>query len=49
MVFVMAVPAEGAMTFTRILYFLPSMASVRARPVIAPFAVEYCGIVSLWI
>lgn len=43
MVLVMAVPADGAMTFDRILYFLPSRARVRVRPVIAAFAVEYCA------
>lgn len=37
----MAVPADGAITFARMLYFLPSRASVRVRPVIAAFAVEY--------
>lgn len=42
MVLVMAVPAEGAMTLARMLYFLPSMASVRVRPVMPAFAVEYC-------
>lgn len=41
MVLVMAVPADGAITFARMLYFLPSRASVRVRPVIAAFAVEY--------
>jgi hypothetical protein len=41
MVLVMAVPADGAITFAKILYFLPSRASVRVRPVIAAFAVEY--------
>jgi hypothetical protein len=40
-VLVMAVPAEGAMTLLRILYFLPSIASVRVRPMIPAFAVEY--------
>jgi hypothetical protein len=41
MVAVIAVPADGAMTFARMLYFAPSSASVRVRPVIAAFAVEY--------
>jgi hypothetical protein len=41
MVMVMAVPADGAMTLARILYFLPSIASVRVNPIIAAFAVEY--------
>jgi hypothetical protein len=41
MVLVMAVPADGAITFAKMLYFLPSRASVRVRPVIAAFAVEY--------
>ena len=40
-VLVMAVPADGAMQFTRILYLFPSSASVRERPRIAAFAVEY--------
>jgi hypothetical protein len=38
---VMAVPAEGAITLAKILYFLPSIARVRVRPVIPAFAVEY--------
>ena len=38
---VIAVPAEGAITFAKMLYFLPSIARVRVRPVIAAFAVEY--------
>jgi hypothetical protein len=42
-VLVMAVPADGAITFTNMLYFLPSRASVRVRPAIAAFAVEYCA------
>jgi hypothetical protein len=44
MVMVMAVPADGAMTFAKILYFLPSIASVRVRPTMAAFAVEYYGL-----
>jgi len=40
-VLVMAVPAEGAMTLARILYFLPSIANDRVKPVIPAFAVEY--------
>jgi hypothetical protein len=40
-VLVIAVPAEGAMTLERILYFLPSRASVRVKPVMPAFAVEY--------
>ena len=40
-VLVMAVPAEGAITLAIILYFAPSMASVRVRPVIPALAVEY--------
>jgi hypothetical protein len=42
MVIVMAVPAEGAMTLAKILYFLPSRASVRVKPMMAALAVEYC-------
>ena len=38
---VMAVPADGAIALAKMLYFLPSMASVRVRPVMAAFAVEY--------
>lgn len=38
---VMAVPAEGAMQFAKMLYFLPSIARVRVRPMIPAFAVEY--------
>lgn len=41
MVLVMAVPAEGAIALARMLYFLPSIARVRVRPVIPAFAVEY--------
>jgi len=41
MVLVMAVPADGAITFINMLYFFPSRASVRVKPVIAAFAVEY--------
>jgi hypothetical protein len=41
MVLVMAVPADGAMTLAMILYFAPSIESVRVRPIIAAFAVEY--------
>jgi hypothetical protein len=41
-VLVIAVPADGAMTFARMLYFLPSMARVLVKPVMAAFAVEYC-------
>lgn len=41
MVIVMAVPADGAIEFARILYFLPSIARVRVKPMIAAFAVEY--------
>lgn len=40
-VLVIAVPAEGAITFAMMLYFLPSIASVRVRPVIPALAVEY--------
>jgi hypothetical protein len=40
-VIVIAVPADGAMTLAKMLYFLPSIASVRVRPMIADFAVEY--------
>ena len=42
MVEVIAVPADGAMAFAIMLYFLPSMASDRVKPVIAALAVEYC-------
>ena len=42
-VLVMAVPADGAMTFAKMLYFLPSRARVRVRPMMAAFAVEYCA------
>jgi hypothetical protein len=41
MVLVIAVPAEGAMTLAIMLYFAPSIASVRVRPVIPALAVEY--------
>lgn len=40
MVRVMAVPALGAMQLARMLYFLPSMASVLVSPRIADLAVE---------
>jgi hypothetical protein len=42
MVIVMAVPADGAIELARMLYFLPSMARVRVKPMMAAFAVEYC-------
>ena len=38
---VIAVPADGAITLARMLYFLPSIAKVRVKPVIAALAVEY--------
>jgi hypothetical protein len=41
-VLVIAVPADGAMTLARILYFFPSMERVLVRPVMAALAVEYC-------
>lgn len=41
MVAVMAVPAEGAMTLARMLYFLPSIANVLVKPIMPAFAVEY--------
>lgn len=41
MVIVMAVPADGAIELARMLYFLPSIARVRVRPMMAAFAVEY--------
>ena len=37
---VIAVPADGAMTLAKMLYFAPSIARVRVRPVIPAFAVE---------
>jgi len=40
-VLVIAVPADGAMTLARMLYFFPSMERVRVRPVMAALAVEY--------
>lgn len=43
MVIVMAVPADGAIELASMLYFLPSIARVRVRPIIAAFAVEYYG------
>lgn len=41
MVIVMAVPADGAIELARMLYFLPSIARVRVKPMIAAFAVAY--------
>lgn len=41
MVIVMAVPADGAIELARMLYFLPSIARVRVKPMMAAFAVEY--------
>ena len=41
MVIVMAVPADGAIELAKMLYFLPSIARVRVKPMIAAFAVEY--------
>src|SRR5258708_5912728 len=41
MVIVMAVPADGAIKITRMLYFLPPMARGRGKAMIAAFAVEY--------
>ena len=40
-VMVMAVPADGAIEFARMLYFRPSTARVRVKPMMAAFAVEY--------
>jgi hypothetical protein len=40
MVCVIAVPAEGARALAKILYFFPSMAMARVKPIIAAFAVE---------
>ena len=40
MVCVIAVPAEGAITLARILYFFPSIAMARVNPIIADLAVE---------
>lgn len=37
----MAVPAEGAMQLAKMLYFRPSIASVRVNPRMAALAVEY--------
>ena len=42
-VLLIAVPATGAMTLTRMLYFFPSKASVFVRPMIPALAVEYCN------
>jgi hypothetical protein len=39
---VIAVPAEGAITLAKMLYFLPSIASVFVKPIIPALAVEYC-------
>jgi hypothetical protein len=39
-VWVMAVPAEGARTLERMLYLRPSMARVLVKPIIAALAVE---------
>ena len=39
----MAVPATGAMTLVRMLYFFPSKASVFVRPMIPALAAEYCN------
>jgi hypothetical protein len=38
---VIAVPADGANTLANMLYFLPSMAKLLVKPMIAAFAVEY--------
>lgn len=43
---VIAVPAIGAMALAKMLYFLPSMASVRVRPMIPALAVQYWKAVS---
>lgn len=40
-VLVIAVPAIGARQLARMLYFRPSKATVRVRPRIPAFAVEY--------
>ena len=39
-VLVMAVPADGAMALAKMLYFFPSIARVRVKPMIAAFAVQ---------
>lgn len=44
---VIAVPAEGAIAFATMLYFLPSIARVRVKPVMAALAVEYCKLLEL--
>ena len=41
MVMVMAVPAEGAIELALMLYFAPSMASARVKPMIAALAAVY--------
>jgi hypothetical protein len=43
MVFVIAVPAEGAITLAKMPYFAPSIASVFVKPIIPAFAAEYCN------
>ena len=48
MVLLIAVPATGAMTLARILYFFPSKASVFVRPMIPALAVEYCNSLLLY-
>jgi hypothetical protein len=42
-VLLIAVPASGAMTLARMLYFFPSRARVLVRPMIPALAVEYCN------
>jgi hypothetical protein len=37
----MAVPADGVMRFAKMLYFLPSIAIVFVKPMIAALAVAY--------
>jgi hypothetical protein len=39
---VIAVPAEGAMTLQRMLYFFPSNPRVLVNAIMAALAVEYC-------